>query len=232
MRAVGESAFATHDTKVHLGPHSHVALTPCHFFRSPLHHLRCNRLHPIFRTSPTFSVRPSNILAARSNDVGALPKGASTSGSQLAGTQEGARAHAGRCGGACRALGERLVAAKTGGVVLLVHFHTVMNADLTQSLALCPQSPALTRERCSGAGKHARALISRLPSRWRDEVMADARACSITHSLSLGCCTGACGVIRRNGKMDCTDLVAAKRASRSFSCCLAFLKTSMVRTDG
>lgn len=127
---------------------------------------------------------------------------------------------------------ERMVAAKTGGVVLLVHFHTVMNADLTQSLALCPQSPALTRERCSGAGKHARALISRLPSRWRDEVMADARACSNTHSLSLGCCTGACGVIRRNGKMDCTDLVAAKRASRSFSCCLAFLKTSMVRTDG
>ena len=79
-------------------------------------------------------------------------------------------------------------------VRVLVHCHTVMNDDLTQSLALCPQSPALTRERCSGAGKHARALVSRLPSRWRDEVMADAQACSNTHSLSLGCCTGACGM--------------------------------------
>ena len=137
---------------------------------------------------------------------------------------------------ACRTLRlhvERLVAAETGGVVrVLVHFHTIINNDLTQSLALCPHSPALTRERCSGAGKHAPALLSRLPSGWRDEVVAMHRHAQNTHSLSLDCCTGACGLIRRNGKTDCVDLVAAKRASRSFSCCLAFLKTSRVRTDG
>lgn len=39
-----------------------------------------------------------------------------------------------------------------------MHVHTVANDDSTQSLALCPQETALTRDR-SSAGKHAQALM-------------------------------------------------------------------------